>query len=251
MRRARLLKDAQTDATKLKYADQARTEGDLQAACRIYVRLAGTRAANPATAVARQRLAELQQEARQKLADVQAGLAQLDAVSPSEQTASEWNQQLVAYVSDFDDLAKQYRWVPQVGRDIKSSLRKQKQRPRVQSVLREPDAKRLWDLGQELEGKGQVCCAFQAYKKAIRHLPAPSARIARKRLDQLKSDPANIAAAEDCRTLQWCHKKYKLAMLVVQANPRQARVLFEQIVDKSPADSPVHEAAQSQISRLN
>ena len=62
-----------------------------------------------------------------------------------------------------------------------------------------------------LEGKGQVCCAFQLYEEAVRLSPAPSALAAERRLAQLKADPAQVQAAEACRVMQWCHQQYRMA----------------------------------------
>jgi len=108
----------------------------------------------------------------------------------------------------------------------------------------------LWDDAQALEEKGQVCCAFLLYEVAVRKLPAPSARAAEQRLAQLRTDPQQVAAAEACRSLQWCHQQYRTAERVARVSPQRARELFEQIVERAPADSPVHAAARAEVARL-
>jgi hypothetical protein len=108
----------------------------------------------------------------------------------------------------------------------------------------------LWDDAQALEAQGQTCCAFLLYEEALHMLPAPSARAAHQRLEQLKSDPQNIAAAEACRTMQWCHQQYRLAERVARVAPARARDLFAQIVERSPADTTIHVEAQNQLDRL-
>ena len=85
----------------------------------------------------------------------------------------------------------------------------------------------------------------------MQQLPAPSAQVAQRRLEQLKADPQQVASAEACRVLQWCHLKYRTAVRVAKVKPSKAREMFEQIVQRSPADSEVHLAAKDQIRRLN
>ena len=82
MQQMRLLRDAQSDAARLNIADAARAKGDYQVACRIYLSLAGSRPANPATVTANERLIELGQEARKKLADVEERLGRMAQYFP-------------------------------------------------------------------------------------------------------------------------------------------------------------------------
>ena len=159
--------------------------------------------------------------------------------------------QLAVCIAQFDDLADQYGRVPVIGRDIKSAAAKQRNQPQARAALFEPDAKRLWEEGQSLEAEGHVCCAYLLYEEATRKLPAPSARAASQRLEQLKADPQQVAAAEACRNLQWCHQQYRLAERVAQVAPDRAKDLFLQIVERSPADSTIHAEAQAQLDRLN
>jgi hypothetical protein len=250
LQQMRLMREAQTDAMRLNVADAARAKGDNQAACRIYLRLAGERTANAATVAARQRLSELDKEARQKLAEVEQRLGKWDNMSPSDESETESLARLAQCVAEFDELADQYGRVPQVGREIKTARAKQMNRPQVRAAIGEPDARQLWDDAQILESEGHVCCAFLLYEEALPMLPAPSARSAHQRLEQLKGDPQNIAAAEACRTMQWCHQQYRLAERVARVAPERARELFVRIVERSPADSTIHAEAQHQLDRL-
>jgi hypothetical protein len=246
----RLMKEAQSDAVRLNIADAARAKGDNETACRIYLNLAGSRLANPATVTAKDRLTELDKEARQKWADVESRLGQWRSLSPSEELETESLVQLAQCIADFDDLADQYGRVPTVGRDLKKAVAKQRNLPQARAAIFEPDAKSLWEQGQKLEAEGHVCCAYLLYEEAARKLPAPSARAAHRRLEQLKADPENVTAAESCRNMQWCHQQYRLAERLVKDAPERAKELFAQIVQRAPADSTIYAEAQHQLDQL-
>jgi hypothetical protein len=219
-------------------------------ASRLYLKVAKNRYPNQFTLTARARLGELEEEGRSKLTDMETRFARLDNVSPGEQSIDESLAETTRLFAEFKGLEEQYGRVPKAGRAITSSLNKQRRRPRVKAALCEPEAARLWQQGQELEAEGQVCCAFLIYEKALRELPAPSARLAEERLNELCQDPNNIESAEACRNLQWCHQKYRLAKLMARQQPQKARGLFAQIVDRAPAESEVHQAAKTELTRL-
>jgi hypothetical protein len=246
-----VLRNAKSDANRFAAAERVRSEGDIDLACRLYLRVARRRLASPWKLSAKQRLVELDAEARGKLSDVEKKLADCDEDIPISQLTDGMIQQVADCMGALDELADQYGRVPNAGAEIKSVLAKQQKRPLVRAVLREPEANYLWVAAQELERKGQVCCAFQLLEKAVRQLPAPSAEVAQQRLEQLKADPQIVADAETCRSLQWCHLKYRTAVRVAKAQPLKARKIFQQIVQRSPADSEVHLAAKDQILRLN
>lgn len=249
-RLARMLKETQSAATRLAMADQARAEGDIETAANIYVSLAKSRFPTSATPEAWNRLTALEQEGRSKLTQLESRCTDVYGVSASEQSIDESLVRLAECVTEFKQLEKQYRRVPKVGTEIQAAFRKQKQQPRVKAAMNEPEAARLWQQGQQLEQEGQVCCAFLIYEKALGELPAPSAALAEQRLNELRTDSQQVAAAEACRTMQWCHQNYRLAMLVVRERPEKARDLFRQIVERAPADSEVHKAAQAELARL-
>jgi len=70
----RLLREVSAAAQRLEAGDRAYREGDIRLASGIYVRLAGSHPPNPITLQARERLTKLAQEAREKLAQVDAAL---------------------------------------------------------------------------------------------------------------------------------------------------------------------------------
>ena len=66
LRQRRIQKNAQTNAARLKAADEARSDGDIQLACRIYLRVATDRSFDSSVQAARKRLGELKAEAGAK-----------------------------------------------------------------------------------------------------------------------------------------------------------------------------------------
>ncbi len=248
-RMARIMKEAQSDAARLEIADKARQENDIETACRIYLSVAGSRLQTPAKQLAQQRLADLQQEARGKLDEVESRLAELGDHSPSDQNEGAADQ-LRQAIDQFEALARLYQRVPKIGREMRNALSKRMRDPAVRAVTLEPEAERLWQVGQQLEAEGQSCCAFQVYEEGARLLPAPSGLLAADRLAEMNGDATLVAAAEACRNLQWCHKTFDLAQQVARVKPERARELFEQVVARAPADSKVHVAARQQIADL-
>jgi DNA-directed RNA polymerase subunit F len=246
---ARMMKEAQTDAARLQVAEKARQDNDIEAACRIYLRVAGSRVNSQAKLTAKQRLEELQTEAQDKFDDVQNRLVGFASTSANEQTDAT-RDGLCRCIEEFETLAKLYSRVPQVGREMRSALAKQKKEPSIRAVTQEPEAQRLWEIAQKFEDEGQQCCAFQVYEEGARQLPAPSARLAADRLAEMKDDPTLVASAEACRNLQWCHRTFSLASRVAKVKPNEARKLFEQVVARAPIDSKVHFAAREEIANL-
>jgi hypothetical protein len=245
------MREAQSDSARLAIADQAREKGELNIASRMYLKLASNRVPTPARAEAQKRLDTIREDTRKQLDDLIQRLADVDNVSPSEQMPPESADRVKTCISELEELAEQVGRVPEVGREVKSALAQNKAKPHVRAVLDEPDAKQLWDEGQALEGKGQVCCAFLLYEEAARLSPAPSALVAERRLAELKADPAQVEAAEACRVMQWCHQQYRLAERVARVTPERARDMYAKIVERSPDGSPVRAAAQSELVRLD
>ena len=144
---------------------------------------------------------------------------------PSDPLTDANARSLTENMLELNELAERYGDVPEVGRQIKSTLSTHMKKPDVRAVLCEPDANQLWKDGQELEGQGHTCCALLVYEEAVAELPAPSAVLAQKRLEQWKSDPKNIEDAEVCRALKWCHQKYPIAERLAKAEPDRAPAL--------------------------
>jgi hypothetical protein len=74
--------------------------------------------------------------------------------------------------------------------------------------------------------------------------------LAQERLKQLELDPQNVKDAEACRTLKWCHQKYRVAELLAKSKPQRARDLFHQIAQRAPTDSKIHQEARQQVAKL-
>ena len=220
-------------------------------ACTLYLRVANDRTYNPSAAAAKQRLASLKKEARPKMATIQARLTVLGDLTIVEQIPEEREEKVIEFINDLEQLAADYGQVPEVGREIRVLLAKQHKRPTVQAVLHEGEAAPLWQEGQKLEKDGQICCAMVLYEDMLELLPAASARAAKQRLEALGKDPNNVAAAEICRKLQWCHEKYKTAERLAKLEPRKARDLFQKILERSPADSLIHRAAKDHLAQLD
>jgi hypothetical protein len=229
MRKRELLREARNNAKGLEAADAAYVQGDIRVATLIYLHIAASRPQNKLTQTARQRLDHLRAEAREKL-------EQIDALLES-------SSKVVEAFDRYEKLTYDYGLVPVIGQEIRDRVANQRNASKFVSILKEDEASRWWELGQACEKKQELCCAYLAYEQSERLAPAPAARLARNRLSSMKQDPATIAAAEDCRTLQWCHDTYRRAEQLIKGDPEQARNLLAQIIQKAPHDSEVYRAA--------
>ena len=249
LRQRRIQKNAQTNAARLKAADEARSDGDIQLACRIYLRVATDRSFDASVRAARSRLAELKTEASAEHTALLGRLASWLETAP-EHLAEDGGRGLAECMMDFSEMAERYGDVPEVGRKIKSTLSTHMKKPTVRAVVYEPQANHLWKTGRELEVQGNVCCALLVYRDAATQAPAPSALLAQERIKQLELDPQNIKDAEDCSALKWCHQKYRIAELLAKSEPQRARDLFHQIAQRAPTDSKIHQEARRQVAKL-
>lgn len=258
-REEELLRQAATSAAQLEAARRAHKEGDVQVASRIYVSLVLKQQGSPQAAEARQKLAQLADEARQKLKRVDARLHEKgNGLSPGEssdpggaptpqQMTARWEKLVVEAFQEYDQVVEDYSGVPEVKGELNKHVGSQRRRPEFAAVLNEPEAKTLWEEGQRREQEEQLCCAYWVYKQAAGLTPANSAERARRRLAQMQQDPGIVAAAVACRELQECHKIYARAQRLIEARPARAKELFAQIVDRAPADSEVHRSALAQL----
>ncbi len=250
VRHRRIVKNAKTNAARLKAADEARADNDIALASRVYLRVATDRSRDASVQAARRRLAELKTEAQEKHSAILYRVTALLNAASDAPLADADARSLIENMLEFNELAERYGDVPEVGRKIKSTLSTHLKKPDVRFVLCEPDANQLWKDGQELEAQGHICCALLIYEEAEAELPAPSAVLAQERLEQLKSDPRNVEDAKVCRDLKWCHQKYPTAERLAKAEPDRARELYQQIAQRSPADSTIHEEAKKQLAKL-
>ncbi len=256
-RQAYLMSQSAGDVARLATADRIYQEGDVRVAGRMYVQVALSRPKNQATAEARQRLVKLADEARQKLGKIDAdlvgqggGLSPGELIGPDGQPTAPWAGQIAAAFRQYDDLVEDYGRVPVADREIKTHIAKQRRRPEFAAVLNEPEAKALWELGQQHEAKDHACCAYWVYREAARLAPARSARLALERFEQMEQDADAVAAAKACRELRQCHKIYNRAELLIANRPARAKELFAQIVQRAPEDSEIYRAAREHVQRL-
>ena len=251
---------------KLSAADQTAKKGDLQVASIIYVRLAANRSNPVVAAAARSRLNYLKNLGRKKLEKIDTefdevfsnlhtspttGESPRDIVSASEADLGAQNKLVLEKFDEFDKLRRDYQFVPQISREIKSHILRQRANPKFAAILNEPDAKALWQLGRQHERKKQICCAFLVYEKAENLMPAASAILAKNRLAKLKQNKRVVASAERCRKLEWCHLTYVRAEQLIKVKPVRAREMFFQVVRRSPPDSRIHQEALQQIETID
>jgi hypothetical protein len=249
------MRKARTDKARLDAADLAYKDGEISVAGRIYMSLVRRR--SPISGVATQRLKSLANEAQKRLKEIEAQLAkERTSFSPGELLSptgppAKWGEVVATAFQQYDRLADDYCWYRPAERQIETHVGKERRRAECAVVLKEPEAKALWETGQEHEADDHLCCAYWVYEKAARLMPAPSARVAQERLAELKKDPKIIASAEACRQLQQCHDLYNRAERVIKGNPPRAKELFEKILAQAPEDSEVYRAAQKHVRELN
>ena len=169
---------------------------------------------------------------------------------PSTPSPNEWQDLVTEAFRHYSDLAEEYECVPVVARELRRHISRQTRRPEYAAVLNEPKAKKLWESGQQHEGKGEMCCAYWVYERAARLVPAPSAHGARDRLAWMKQDPEVVASAETCKCIRECHKSYLLAERLIELRPRLAKERFAEIVDRAPDESEVHRLANQRLAEL-
>jgi len=226
----------------------------------MYVSLAKPRGDVAISIQAKQRLAELAAESRQKLSDIDSRLSERSSsasrpyvpdVAPTAQEPPQpWEDLVAAAFREYDQLVVDYSRVPAVKRELSAHVRKQRHRSEFAAVLDEPKAKALLEMAQQHESEDQPCCAYWAYKDAARLTSTPSGQLARDRLMEMERDPEVVASAEACRELQECHKLYNRAERLAAAKPTRARELFTQITERAPRDSTIWLAAQQRIQAM-
>jgi hypothetical protein len=252
-----LWEQAQSDAARLKLADDAHKRGDIKTAVHLYVRLATSRPPSKGSKTAKERLEALADEALAKQAKIDAILANA-MPSPGElnvnqnepqaiQHLAAWKEIVPTAFEKYDRLVDDYEVVPGLGTKLKAHVTRQRHRPEMAMVLNEPEAKTLLEAGLEHEASEHQCCAYWVYRQAVRLAPAPSAIQAKTRLAELEKLPNILALAEACREMQRCHQLYARAERVLTANPDRAHDLFAEVARRAPADSEVYHAAQQHL----
>ena len=252
----RRMKQLRTASARFSVAEQARQEGNILLASRIYVHYASRRG-DSIGAEAKRRLGALAEEARIKLSDLDAKLAKEEtSYSPGELMGRDglppsWEDAVVLAFKEYNQLADDYSSVPAVKSELKKHVAAARRRPYFAAVLNEPKAKILWQMGQQHEHADQSCCAYWVYKQAAGLMPAPSALRASDRFSAMEEDPQLVASAKACRELRQCHDLYNLAEKIATHRPARAKELFTQIVQRAPQESEIHGAARKRVEEMS
>jgi hypothetical protein len=257
-----LLKKTQDAESRMKLAQDAYDRGDIKVAARIYMRLSVSRPPNEVNDKAKDRLKTLADDAYAKQAKIDDTLSARDmkfslselyedhSDGETDPRIADWQKTICQAFKDYNELVEDYEVLPAVSKKLKSNIKTQRRRPEIAVVLNEPEAKTLYEAGQQHESDGHACCAYWAYRQAAQLAPAPSARKAQTLVDTMEKDPETMAAARTCRELQHCHQLYANAERLLTDKPDRARELFTEIIDRSPSDSEIHRAAKQQLAGL-
>ena len=237
---AQLRRQAASDEARLAAAQAAREAGDIRRATVFYRSLAFKKPPTEQSTSAKDALDELQQEGRKLLGEVNYDMAKGDMAKGD----------MAEAFARLRRLARDYGTVPEVGREIRSTMNRARRRDDVAAVLNEPNAKQFFSEGQKHEQSGSMCCAYLTYEEAIKLAPAPSALAAKARFDQLSQDAKLVESAERCRNLQQCHRTYRRAERLVKVRPRRAAELLEEVLERAPHDAEIHLAARQQLAML-
>lgn len=261
-RQMRLWKEATTAAARLAAADKAYQQGDIRIASGIYVTVGLKHRETPSGKQAKQRLAQLAEEAREKLRQIDTRLADVEPPDPlidspagepwlpPEPSLNDSQDTITEAFRQYEDLAEQYELVPVVSRELRRHVSRQRRRPEYAAALNEPEARSLWECGQQHEKKGEACCAYWMYEESARLAPAPSALRASDRFGEMKQDPKVVASAEICKCIRECHKIYLNAERLIAVKPLLARERFTDIVTRAPNDSEVYRLAKQRLAEL-
>ena len=232
----RVLRNARTAAARFASAEEARQAGNIRLASMLYLRVTSLRPANDHTQPAKDKLNEMAALARPKLVSAETMLEEGDPIGA---------------LNLYSEVAREYEFVPTIGDEAKNRIERIQHRREYAAVIKEEEAGRLWEVGRELEAKGELCCAYLIYERASELKPAVSARRAAERMRKLMAADAELqVSVERCRSIRECHELYRKADLLAKSAPKQARELLEQILKKAPADSEIHVSARQRLLAL-
>jgi tetratricopeptide (TPR) repeat protein len=247
----KIMQSALKESERMLRADKEFEKGNVAVAYRLYASVASARPATEQSSTAKTRMKTVREKGQQQCDEIDERLKdlvnRLNNVSAPEDAPEKPNEEFERIFQDYKQLLKQYQQVSPFGSWLVKHVAQQRVRPECAAALNEPKAAELWKLGQIHEENDQLCCAYRTYEKAEKLLPAPSAVSAQGRLKTMKEDPKIVEAAKTCAELEWCHRTYQRAEKLRENNPERARELFSQVVERSPADSSVHRAAQEQL----
>lgn len=277
------LRAAKTAESLIAAADKAREEGNARMASRLYVRLLrGRGTPREYVQTTREALANMGTDARERLEEIQAVLGALsEQLSQAEQreetsgksqlatlaelledpppTSSEESspqdvrKEFLAAVDALEALAWDYGHVPEVNKELKARLAYMRRNPRYVALRNEPRATAFWQLGSQHEQRDELCCAYGAYEKAAKLLPAPTARQAAQRLGVMREQNEGIEqSTRRCRQLRTCHQIFSRAERLAKVPNRLDRAarLYEEVLAKAPSDSPIHASALKELNKI-
>jgi hypothetical protein len=257
-----LLKKTQDADSRMKMAQDAYDRGDIKVAARIYMRLSVSRPPNEVNDRAKGRLKTLADDAYARQAKIDDTLSTPNMKfslyelyedhgdGKIDEKIADWEKTVRQALKDYNELVEDYEVLPGVSKKLKSNIKIQRRRSEIAVVLNEPEAKTLYEAGQQHETDGHACCAYWAYRQAAQLAPATSARKAQTLVDAMEKNPETMAAARTCRELQHCHQLYANAERLMPDKPDRARELFAEILDRSPSDSEIHRAAKEQLAGM-
>lgn len=227
-------------------ADRALDNGDIATACLIYTRLGNRRNGNPIAKTAKQRLTKIRQDAHKEVAKLDSTFENVATkISPSGHADSEMAlANLTTVFHDYDRLLQTYRTLPGFRNPMVKHVGKQTRRAGVTTALKEAQALKLWKQAQEHERLGSLCCAYRVYETTKPLLPAPSAKRAQQRLQQLARDTKVVESVEKCLQMEKLHKQFDKAKWLGAREPKQARKLLHEVVAQTSTESPLHQAAR-------
>jgi hypothetical protein len=249
-------------------AQQAEQGSDLRVAARLYQRIALSRPRTEVTVASQQRLALIQSTAQAKFDAVENALhsltgrgsdnsasqnapSALKRVPSASQLANIDEGEVTRRFAQLDELILEYAGVDSIEDKLQDRADRLRRQKVFAAVLQEPAASQLWELGQKHEQEQKLCCAFLAYEQAANLAPAPSGEKAKARVRELQaSNKSIVAEADQCKTLQLCHEKYRQAMALKPTLPESARKYLAEILERAPPDTSVHKAAREQIAML-
>jgi hypothetical protein len=254
-RAAALMREAEKNAAvaevRMAVADRLRDEGDIATAARIYVKLAVSKKSSAHAEAARDRLSQLGDEAKAKLAELDGQLASIGQGDDGQQTSAERFAEIREVFDRYEEASRQYGGLPgREGVTVRGHVKRQGAKPEFRAALNEPGASALWQRGQELEADDAACCAFCLYEEALQLLPAPSAIKAQDRLAEMKKDPQAVEAARNCQEVQWCLKTFERAERLAKVRKDRARELFQEVLAKAPRDSRVYADTVAMLDQL-
>ena len=257
-RAAAAMRNAKTAAARFQAAETLHRAGDLHAASLLYQRTALARQAHPQMKQrAKQVLDEYRNMAAEELAEVTERLRFRTSPSANDD-ASEADdasivQQLHTAIDDLNLLVKKYENVPVANKQLERELKRLVTKDEtVGKYLHQPIAAELVRDGQKYEADGHVCCAYICYREAGKLMTCDAAKVARRRLYELRKQPGVLQAVTECESIRECHALFDKAQRIGKRKTyhKQAAKLYREIVETAPRESEVHKAALEQLSKI-